>query len=308
MVRENRLLIMKDWSRFRIQTKEPLPIETGLLEQVHHIVHLRISRRILEDEQIRAGLIHDESKLNKSRLCVAWLSANYWHNGSIYGTVRLTFDWNQIIEGSSLYWVEDMNYPNPAYRLLITDRDLTASKKVVPYDPIADDGPVRLRGGRWLWNAKYTSEFMVERDLPLAEAKAISFVNHSRCRERRGCPEEDIHPNAAGAQTFAFLLGNGIHCVDHLLKDEKALNSEADTCVNQLWRSLGRKEEFFGGALSKSKSTEDVLLGALALLGSGQVAAAKETLKTFKNQEVFTAALTALIRKHFELPDWEIQD
>jgi hypothetical protein len=299
---------MKEWSRFRIETEEPLPIDTGNLKDVYHIVHLRTPRRILEDEQIRAGLIHDESKLNKGRLCVVWLSANYWHNGSIYGSVQLAFDWQKIVKGRSLHWVEVMPYQNPAYRLLVTDRDLTDSKKVDPYDPRTDDGPVRFKQGRWLWNAKYTSEFMIESDLSLADAKSISFVQHSKCRERRGCRDEQLNSDAAGAQTLAFLMGNSIHCVDHLLVADQTLNSVADNCVNQLWRTLGRTEERFGGVLRKSKSTEDVLLGALALFGSGQADAARQTVKTLKNQDVFSSALTSLIRRHFGLSSWELGD
>jgi hypothetical protein len=299
---------MREWSQFRIQTEEPLPIATAPLDAVYHIVHLRTSRRILEDEQVRAGLIHDESKLNRGRLCVVWLSANHWHRGSIYGTVRLTFDWEKIIKNRSLYWVEKMDYQNPAYRSLVTDRDLTDSKKVIPYNPKTDDGPVRLKDGRWLWNADNTSEFMVESDLSLADAKSISFVQHSRCRETRGCTEEKMNSSGAGAQTFAFLIGNDIHCVDHLLMTDRTLNSEANGCVNQLWRTLGLKEERFGGALQKSKSTQDVLLGALALFGSGQAVAARETMKTLTNQDVFSRALTSLIRRHFGLPRWEMEE
>ncbi len=299
---------MSEWSRFYISLKEPLSINAAELAEVHHIVHLRISRRILEDEQIRAGLIHDESKLNRTRLCVTWLSANYWHNGSIYGTVRLTFDWKKIIEGRSLYWVEPMDYPNPAYRLLVTDRDLSQDKRVIAYDPKTARGPVRFKNGRWYWNSGYTSEFMVESDLTLSDARQLSFVEHARCRESRQCSEQNTRCNTSAAQTIAFILGNDIHCIDHLMCEQGTLNAEAENYILKLWSALGRKKDRFSGALTKSKSTADVLLGALALYGSGQHAAALETVKTIRDQDGFTDALTALVRKHFDFPKWQIPD
>jgi hypothetical protein len=299
---------MSEWSQFDFTIENPLSINTPELVEVHHIVHLQHSRRIFEDGQLRAGLIHDESKLNRSRLCVAWLSANYWHNGSIYGTVRFSFDWKRIIKDRSLYRVEVMDYPNPAYRLLLTDRDMSNDKRVTVFDPAKERGPIRYKNGGWYWNARYTSEFMVESDLSLSIAKSVSFVDHSKCRESRSCPEQKTAWHIAAAQTFAFLLGNGIHCVDQLLREENDLNSMAEGYVNYLWSALGRKKDRFGGVLKKAKSTEDVLLGALALYGSGQHGAAIETVKTINSQDVFSEALTRIIRRHFGLPDWQMPD
>lgn len=307
---QNEDTVMSEWARFNFRIEDPLPFHIRELNEVYHIVHLRISRRILEDRELRAGLIHDESKLNKTRLCVTWLSANDWSNykGSIYGTVRFTFDWEKIIENRSLYKVEVMEYKNAAYRLLVTDRDMSESKRVVPFDPSKEKGPVRYKNGRWYWNGKFTSEFMLESDLSLKQAKSLSFVEHGGCRESRACTEQETPKHTAAAQTLAFLLGNSIHCVDHLLLNEKGLNGDADSYINYLWSALGRKTDRFGGALKKAKSTEDVLLGALALYGSGQHAAAIETVKTINSQDIFTDALTEIIRRHFELPDWQMSD
>jgi hypothetical protein len=222
--------------------------------------------------------------------------------------VRFTFDWKKIIEDRALYWVEAMEYGNAAYRLLVTDRDMSQDKRVTPYDPVIEQGPVRFKDNHWYWNSKFTSEFMLEGDMPLVEAKSLSFVEHSRCRESRSCTEQQTARHIAAAQTFAFLLGNDIHCVDHLLADKKAMNSEAESYVNYLWSALGRKEDRFGGALKKAKSSEDVLLGAIALYGSGQHSAAIETVKTINSQDIFTEAFVAIIRRHFNLPHWQIPD
>jgi hypothetical protein len=223
--------------------------------------------------------------------------------------VRFTFDWQQIIEDRSLYWVEAMEYRNVAYRLLVTDRDMSESKRVIPFDPSKEKGPVRFKNDRWYWNSKYTSEFMVECDLPLADAKSMSFVEHGGCRESNTCAEQETAKNTAAAQTLAFLIGNGIHCVDHLFAQQRyAQHGGRKLYQFSLGGALGRKRDRFGGVLKRSKSTEDVLLGALALFGSGQHSAAREVMKTINDQDVFTEGLTTLVRRHFDIPDWQMPD
>ena len=212
---------MNEWEPYRISLKEPHSKNVSDLMKVHHIVHTRVSRRIFEDEMLRAGIIQDESKLNKTRLAVTWLSANYWHRGSFYGTVRFTYDWNWLIKNRRLYWVEDIPYRNPAYRFLVTDRDLESSK-VKPYNPESDRGPVRLKDGKWYWNESPTSEFMIEGDLPLKHAIALSFVEHVDCREDKKCKEQTLHTRIVTAQTLAFVLGNDVHCITRPAKVRKA--------------------------------------------------------------------------------------
>ncbi len=136
------------------------------------MVHVPEARRILEDERIKAGLVHDESRLKSSRVCVTWLSANTWRYGSIYGNVQFTFDWRSIVKGRRVYWVEAMEgYKPAAYRFLLTDRDLTGSSYVKSYDPEIDNGPLKQKGSKWYWNGKYTSEFMIDEDLLLKKCK-----------------------------------------------------------------------------------------------------------------------------------------
>jgi len=43
----------------------------------------RLPARIGEDGRIKTGLVYDQSWLNKSRISVAWVSANIWAQGSI---------------------------------------------------------------------------------------------------------------------------------------------------------------------------------------------------------------------------------
>jgi hypothetical protein len=94
---------MSEWTPYRIRIpKESAPSshDGQRLETIYHVVHLPTARRILEDGRLRAGLIYDESRLRKSRICVTWLSANTWAPGSIYGNVQFAFPWIDDLIGS----------------------------------------------------------------------------------------------------------------------------------------------------------------------------------------------------------------
>ena len=209
---------MPEWERFGLSLASAW---RGELTTVRHIVHVPPSRRIAEDGRIRAGLIYDESRLNRSRISVAWVSANTWAYKSIYGTVEFQFDWKDILGNKGIYWVEAMPYSPAAYRFLLTERSVP-SRLAVPYDPLSDDGPLQFSGGKWYWNAKFTSEFMVEEDLRLTRTTGLDFVNHhpkicrvsSLCQDRRSNPQ----PQTTGGRMLSFILGHDIHSLDAHLR------------------------------------------------------------------------------------------
>src|SRR5690349_4246117 len=104
----------EEWERLRIRPGDQNAVE---LDVVRHVAHLPHARRIVEDGRIKAGLVYDESKLNTTRLSVAWVSANVWARGSLYGTVEFRFSWTQLIElYPYVYWIEEMpDYRPPAF-------------------------------------------------------------------------------------------------------------------------------------------------------------------------------------------------
>ncbi|MGY3484439.1 hypothetical protein ACVW1C_002322 [Bradyrhizobium sp. USDA 4011] len=308
---------MPEWTPYRLT----LPTSATArayheLKTVHHVVHVPGARRILEDDRIRAGLIYDESRLNKSRTCVAWVSANTWGPGSIYGNVQFSFSWRDIIRGRQLYWVEAIKYSPHAYRLLVTNRDLSNSRHVTPYDPRTDKGPVVRQGGRWYWNGDYTSEFMVDSDLELADCTGFSFIRHrpDRCRlYQSGCKDRNAPTYRIGGRVLAFLLGNSLHSVDSQLKaanafrPEQPLSDAVDTGVDGILRVLGKADNF-GGALVRPLSAEAALMGALALYGSDQRKAALELVGMLKSNSVFEKALVNIIEKHFGVNGWSLPE
>lgn len=182
------MTIAKDWRKYRVGRSNSAP-----LESIAHVAHVPTSIRILEDKELRADLVHDESKLNKHRIRVVWLSPNNWEGagGSRYGNVSFSFDWKSLVERKHYYWVESIAYGIPAARILITRNDWSALLE--RYDPTTDDGPWRFDGrtGHHHWNGDITLEILYEGNLALDLVTQIEFVGHHsyRCSiDPRNCP------------------------------------------------------------------------------------------------------------------------
>ena len=309
---------MPQWNTYRCSVRpDPnRPSDSAAeLSTVHHIVHLPAARRILEDRRIQAGLVYDESNLNRSRIRVTWLSANDWYYGSFYGNVQFTFDWTDIVDGQDFYWVEAMTQYSPtAFRFLLSDRDISRLPDIEPYDPCSDKGPVRRRKNKWFWNGRLTSEFMLEADISLKKCTAVKFVSHhpAVCRMHRGaCKYRDSSQETTAGILLAFILGFGIRSTNSALIEKNddqstALTHEAEQGIRGLWRTLAAKRKYFSGPISTEQSAETILVGALALYGMERLDEAKELISQFKSQDVFSEALVDLVKVHFRLEDYEL--
>ena len=309
---------MAEWERYActIPKSEESRADGLSLSTVYHVAHLPEARRILEDGRLRAGLVSDESKLKRSRTCVTWLSANTWVNGSIYGNVEFAFDWTKIIENRQVYWVEAMTSYRPhAYRFLLTDRDMSGSKYVVPYDPEKDKGPLRKREDKWYRNGEYTSEFMLEDDVSLGDCTNMSTISHheySCALNGQGCPYKGKNLYEMAGRVLAFLLASNLHTVDHALFKNKEDGTKSSTFairseVMGIWGALsGYGKERFSDGLKNPASGQSVLRGALALYGAEQVQAAKDLTSLLHSPEDLEQALTEIIEEHFDIDDYQL--
>jgi len=279
------------------------------LTTVRHIAHVQAARRIIEDGQIKAGLVYDQSKLNKSRVSVAWVSANTWAFGSIYGTVEFQFAWPDLIGGRRVYWVESMNYQPKAYRLLLSNRDIPPGL-IQPYNPVIDQGPLRFYDGKYYWNTAFTSEFMIEDDLSLDQCTGVRFVEHhpqycgpfgnAFCEERAKQPP----PEETGSKILAFVLGAGRHELDKHLKPPAHQSMELQRAYAGL-ESILPAEVQFGGATSANDDCQMVVCASLLHYGTGQTLQARNLLSLIASKDKFTTALKQIVRTHFDEPDWE---
>jgi hypothetical protein len=144
---------------------------------------------------------------------------------------------------------------------LISERDLSNDKRLKPYDPETDDGPLLKKDGTWYWNGKYTSEFMVDQDISLSTVASFDFVGHTKCRESRSCKEEEYGYQATGGEVMSFILGNNIHCLDKVLVDGGNLTSTAKRNLDAIYRALRPKGAKFKGVLRKTSSVRAVIRG-----------------------------------------------
>lgn len=309
---------MPEWDEYRIAIPKDgeWVYNVSQLVDVHHVVHPPAARAILDHGGIRAGIVYDESRMKQTRNTVVWLSANQWQYGSLYGTVQFTFPWLQLIAGKRFYWVEAIRYEkNPAYRILITDKDLSSLKFLTPYDPSVDRGPLRERNGTWYWNSRDTSEFMVDRDLDLADCVDFKGIQHKRDRCRLygvACSERNNSPFVTGGRMLAFLLASGNHVVDPALRIQteglsRSLSPSVDQGVSGIWFDLVTNDAArFEGKVRQPEPSVLMVRGALALLGAGRPDEARELVSLLEDDTVFRAALTAIVNDHFGIDDWRL--
>lgn len=296
----------EEWERFRISRDGR---NAARLDTVRHIAHVPHARRIIEDERVKAGLVYDESRLNTSRISVAWVSANTWTRGSLYGTVEFQFAWADLIARyPNIYWVEPMpDYRPQAYRLLLSRRE-QPPELMVRYDPESDRGPLRLWGGSWYWNDEYTSEFMITADLKLSRSTGLAFVMHNPdycrpfrndCADRRNPPPQQ----KTGGRILSYVLGHDLHILDGHFNHTEQFN-----LLNQSYFGLHQaltSETDFVGTLRNDEACATVVRGALALYGMDQVDQAKKLLGLISSEDYFNAALSEIIGEHFGDPEWE---
>ena len=111
---------------------------------VHHVAHVAQGQRIAAEGRVRTARVEGDGRLRGRGVRGLWVSPNVWANGSIYGNVRFSFDWESVIEGRRLYWVEGVKAVRPrTCRFLLSKRKFDAVNGVRRYDAREERGPVR---------------------------------------------------------------------------------------------------------------------------------------------------------------------
>lgn len=266
---------------------------------------------------IKAGLVYDESRLRKSRIAVSWVSGNTWVAGSIYGTVQFAFPWKTLIKNCNFYWVERItSYTPTAFRILLTTHDYSDSKYLTVYDPESDYGPLRKKNDIWYRHNEYTSEFMIDDDVPLTLCSGLTFIEHNKekpCRlyKRLGrkCPDLEAFPFETGQRILSSILGASLHSVDKPLKAAASidvLNASVDIAAKGILKIVRKPNLSFGGPIASKASSRAILLGALALFGNDRNSAASELIQLFRSEDVLRAALERQVNEHFGVTGWRM--
>lgn len=285
-------------------------------DTVSHVAHILPSLSILEEGRIRAGLVFDESKLNKQRILVSWVSPNYWSSGFRYGTVQFTFDWRELIDGLNIYWVESIAYGVQACRILLTSQ---VHKNLEVYDPKRRDGPWwhDESTGHHYYNEMYCLEFMIERDLVLRKVVEIDFVKHHsdwcsihRTSPKR-CSELGMIDSIAAGHFLAGTVSRKIPVSYDLFKKSPDGPSQlpAPICLgfSVLLTRLNYSNTNYTGHIKHSD--EAALPLARAILNAYFLDLEKdvETLKAlFNSKDDLANSVAQVVGEHLGMKQWEL--
>lgn len=305
-----------EWEQYCVGEPSSTPNWTNTdccpLDTVYHIAHVSDAYRIFEDRRIRATLVQDESKLNKTRSSVTWLSPNTWSNGSFYGNIRFEVDWRELIEGKKFYWVEAMKYSPVAYRILITSDKPALDLEL--YRPEKDKGPLYYDSANdaWYCNRDLTGEFMLDEDLSLAECKTVEFENHhDRICKKEGssCKDLGLERYQAGARLLSRLIAqNVIHAkgsLRRLFLDKGKLHADAEVAWGNILRAFNRLETT--GKLTPKDDAASPLVTAM-LDRYGRKRDIKRLGSLFRSSEELELTLRIRVSKTFDIPIENVTD
>lgn len=283
-------------------------------DTVFHICHVGEAVRVFEDGRIRSSLVWDESKLRNTRTCVSWVSPNSWFSGSIYGNIRLDFDWKGLVAGKRLFWVEAITrYNPPAYRILVSNKD-HAQAGLKPYNPERTDGPLSYdpESDTWYRNGRFTGEFLIDEDLWLADCKKAGFKDHhpSMCRRAGSqCPDLGKQAAQAGAELIARLVGHNILKPQELFFDafskRKRLHDEAAEAWVHLRKSLKVAKGSKGSVNKKHPTALYLATAILDRFGLGRPKGTAKLCDLFSSADELRLALTRRMIRAFDLPSIE---
>lgn len=310
------------WIQHSVGANRPTPHFTypdcKPLEEVYHVTHIVPALHIIEQGQIRAGLIYDESLLRQSRTTVVWLSPNEWDGagGSRYGNVEFVFDWKALTEWNEAYRVEIQRYRPPAFRILLAS--LGSSHDLPPYKAAEGIGP-------WLWdsdedkhywNGQICLEIMYESSISLNLCREIRFCTHHKdrcCINRRGtCTERGFDGSRGGAWFVAGLMARGLSSFSNLLTstDDNGIKIPSSALIQAwsgLWPLLRDKSVSYSGKFTQDSPAAPVVARAIiSALVRGDVNDKRMFSRQFSSESEMMAACRKAVEQHFSVtfPEW----
>jgi len=281
------------------------------LETVRHTTHLLAAIRIAEDRTLSAELIYD-GVLRDTRTKVVYFSPKIWPDGSRYGAFEFAVDWQSLLNGRKMYWVEAVRtYQTPIFRFLLTDKDVS-HLPVLPYDPDSDAGPIRRVGEDWYWTRNDAAEIVIDEDLPLFDVTKVTFGRHhdEYCSEgRRGtCPERGFQGSRRAKQAFiGVLFGRGIHSLDDRLLETDGFSFDACGALSDTWAAIIKAPKF-GGPVTDGDQALELVRAACLTIQAGDRARVARLMGLISGESIADQAFLRLIREHFAMPNFVWSD
>ena len=287
--------------------------KASTLGSLFHILHVPDAEEVVRKQKIKAKPVYDQSVLNTTRVHVVWLSPNDWSDGSIYGNVRLSFDWEDLITGRSIFWAEVITtYRRPAPRFFISDKSvgqLNVNGLIQSYDPTKDDGPLKKVGSDWFWNNDVTLEIMLDADIDLSICKKLEIVKHhaSICRGKgTECNYKGDVVSKPGAEFLAYIIGSEVSVVNDAWTPDIGLSSryhsDLQYAVMGLQSRLTKNINMWNGPINNSSDSRSIIKAACLQVSMNNDREAVSLISLLESEDIFKSALTKTLRRHFGIP------
>lgn len=281
------------------------------MDEVSHVCHINAALAILCAGKIQPTLVFDNSKLNKKRILVAWLSPNYWADGFRYGNIRFKFSLSKLVKTKRYYWIESIPYKPPACRILFTDQD--RDQTFEPYDPQQRQGPwwFDKSNGTHYFNGEICLELMIESSISLEDCVGIDFVNHhdKRCSMHRSspheCPERGYFDLQGGAHFLTRAVVTGTDLLPykhHFLQKKDKPQSYFAGAANTFLKPFSRNQPF-SGATNDNNLRLALMRGVMSAYTYGRLEEAKKMATMFKSLEQFEQSATCIFAEAIGLND-----
>lgn len=301
-----------EWTKYKV--RKNMLSKCKPLENIYHVSHIDTALNIASERKIKAGLVYDDSKLNKKRILVCWLSPNDWEGagGSRYGHIRFSFDWKKICEEMNSYWVEVIHYSPHAPRILLTDSDY--SQQLDIYDPTTSNGPwlYDAENDEHYWNGEICLEIMIERDIRLSEVFEIDFVNHhpKRCCISSSCQDSDLNRYEAGSKFIAGIVGQDLYHIRmpkfyEIENNEKVVKYFFNISCSFLWGFFKDSIKFTGDLTSQSDVAPSLARAILNAYANSNYDETDKLASLFKSSSSLKNSCAKLIAETFNLSDWK---
>lgn len=275
------------------------------LDSVYHVAHIPEALQILKDRRIKRHRV-DDGRL-AGQLRVVWMSGNNFGvmPGSVYGTIQFRFRRRDLIDGKDIYWVETVP-GRQSYRFLVSAHD-HSNTAVDSYDVDDSPGPLRRLSGHWYFNSSRTSQFMLDRNVPLSLCNGIELVQHNEC-PRHGtnrCTEVDKNLYEIGARFLAAFFGNRRRHGRRYFLDGDHLNADIGNSLFKLYQDLSE------GLPARSNRTvhhpRSALRSAMVMYSKDDLKRAQRKARRLRSRATVKATLKAIVRRDLKNEEIEIR-
>ncbi len=301
----------KPWSKFTISKENRTE-----LKYVHHATHIGSAIGILKDGIIKPSLITLSTALQNLGIHSLWLSPNHWSEGSRYGSILFHFEFRQLINIGTLYWVESMDdFKTPTVRFLISRKKSAKRYGLRKYDAALESGPIELVDGRYFWNSDLSLQIMIDESLDTNGAKKISTHKHhyDLCCISNDCQERNLQSYKIARVLVSKLLEKTYSLPTHIFNTKSTENGNEIKSGNHTLceavsstLALAYRSTYKTDTKPVSKSRQRTIFkNAIKHLSANDADLFKHTVSSLNSYDQFESLYLDMIKTRFDLTEVE---